>query len=470
MRSSSVNRSAPSSRTPPPGRPSLRSASVPRNASPSKAATPRTTKVGPSSVFDLERTISASETNSKTPRSVSQPRGGSVSRGPPTSRGADGLQTSPMRSASQPQPRVPGRLGAVQMSRPMLAPKRAGGMYIPGRKVEKVEAPTQWLKAPATSSVEREKYLAEVAREELKAKEEKRRREREERKRKEAERAERHHARRKEKQKAKKREWKEKQLKKEEEKKAKKDAKIAEKERIAAEAAAALAAEEEEEEEEEESDSDDDADHAEEAAMEKAEAGDFVGDVCVVCAFGLPKVDYWGSCDSYVKPVWNGSGEKVTLNGIKWDLKKNRGRGAEVSIHIDGKELAVRNSQTPRFDFHFQIDFRKADPDAELEIQLWDWDKVGDDDHVSQVVLSSHDVRQRCCTTIANKKQGKFNLKCKPGATGKELKWGVGNLTLQFKLAEQVNYMAEAQKKAFGRTRQQYISQKIQTARKEYQV
>jgi hypothetical protein len=31
----------------------------------------------------------------------------------------------------------------------------------------------------------------------------------------------------------------------------------------------------------------------EEEAMRKAEEGDFVADICVVCAFGLPKVDYW---------------------------------------------------------------------------------------------------------------------------------------------------------------------------------
>lgn len=141
-----------------------------------------------------------------------------------------------------------------------------------------------------------------------------------------------------------------------------------------------------------------------------------------------------------------------------------------MPIRIEGKELAVRNSQTPRFDFHFQIDFKKANEDGELILELWDWDKVGDDDILSQVTLSSLEIRRRCCSTIPSKKQGKFNLKCIPGATGKELKWGVGTLTLQFKLAEQVNYMAEAQKKAFGRTRQQYISAKIKTAREDYQV
>mmetsp|Transcript_30560 Transcript_30560/g.39387 ORF Transcript_30560/g.39387 Transcript_30560/m.39387 type:complete len:496 (+) Transcript_30560:59-1546(+) len=487
---------SPRNRTPP--RSSSESRSLNKTVSRSQTPDPhgRTTKVGPSSVFDLERSINASE-KPKTPvnrpkpvvRSASQPRVNNIT--PPRSqpsplrsssqpRGSSSqprannvitsnstqpkLQQSPLKSASQPR--------GTQMARPMLASKRSGGgVYIPGRKVEVVEEPTQWLKSQSTESgsIERERYLAECAREDIRIKEEKRKREREERKKREEERAARHREKRKEKQKEKKRIWKEREQKKNDDKKARKQAKIDEKARKAAEAAALLKAEEEEEEEEE-SESDDDVDHAEEAALEKAEAGDFVGDVCVVCAFGLPKVDYWGSCDSYVKPWWDGKGERELLNGIKWDLKKNRGRGAEVPIHIDGKDLAVRNSQTPRFDFHFQVDFRKADPDAELVIELWDWDKVGEDDLVSQVVLSSLDVRQRCCTTIQNRKQGKFNLKCKPGATGKELKWGVGNLTLQFKLAEQVNYMAEAQKKAFGRTRQQYISQKIKVAREEYQV
>ena len=64
--------------------------------------------------------------------------------------------------------------------------------------------------------------------------------------------------------------------------------------------------------------------------MLKAERGDFVGDVCIVCAFGLPKVDYWGSVDAYCKPTWDGDGDRVALEGIKFDMKRNRGKGAEV--------------------------------------------------------------------------------------------------------------------------------------------
>jgi len=94
----------------------------------------------------------------------------------------------------------------------------------------------------------------------------------------------------------------------------------------------------------------------EEAAMDKAAEGDFVVDICVVCAFGLPKVDYFGTVDSYIKPVWDGyTGEKEVLNGIKYDFKKNKGKGAIVPVKIVGKELAVRNSRMPRYDFHFQV-------------------------------------------------------------------------------------------------------------------
>ena len=70
----------------------------------------------------------------------------------------------------------------------------------------------------------------------------------------------------------------------------------------------------------------------------------------------------------------DGEGERVALKGVKFDLKRNRGKGAEVVIQIEGrgKELCVRNSQMPRYDLHFRIDFSKqTNPDAVLEIQVW---------------------------------------------------------------------------------------------------
>jgi hypothetical protein len=149
----------------------------------------------------------------------------------------------------------------------------------------------------------------------------------------------------------------------------------------------------------------------------------------------------------------------------------NRKKGGERRYKIVGKDHCVRNSQMPRFDTHFQIDFRKASNEhAELILEVWDWDKHGDDDLISRVVLESLDIRERACTTISNRRQGKFPLEVKPGAVKEELKWGVGNLTLQFKFAKDVDYMAEATKKAFGRTRKTYIAQKIAAAREDFAV
>ena len=83
-----------------------------------------------------------------------------------------------------------------------------------------------------------------------------------------------------------------------------------------------------------------------------------------------------------------------------------QGKGDLSQVKIVGKELAIRNSQTPRFDFHFQIDFTKAEnEDAELFIEIWDYDKSGDDDIISRVELDSQDIRERACTTIATRKQ-----------------------------------------------------------------
>ena len=50
-------------------------------------------------------------------------------------------------------------------------------------------------------------------------------------------------------------------------------------------------------------------------------------------------MDYWGTVDAYCKPTWDGEGDdeggggpwdRVTLEGIKFDVKRNRGKGAEV--------------------------------------------------------------------------------------------------------------------------------------------
>jgi hypothetical protein len=142
-----------------------------------------------------------------------------------------------------------------------------------------------------------------------------------------------------------------------------------------------------------------------------------------------------------------------------------------VKIEGRGKDVCARNTQMPRFDLHVRLDFRQqTNDDAVLQLEVWDWDAVGDDDLISLVYFDAMDVRERCCTTVNTKKQGKFPLVCKPGAKAKELKWGVGSLTVQFKLKENVDLQMEAQKKAFGRTREQYIHQKIRAARDDFAV
>lgn len=142
-----------------------------------------------------------------------------------------------------------------------------------------------------------------------------------------------------------------------------------------------------------------------------------------------------------------------------------------VRIEGKGKDLCVRNSQTPRFDLHVRLDFSKqTNPDAELWLEIWDYDAMGQDDQISCLSFDAMDVRERCCTTIASRKQGKFPLECIPGAKGQELKWGVGSLTVQFKLKENVNLQVEAQKKLFGRTKEQYIQNKIRAARVDFAV
>lgn len=86
---------------------------------------------------------------------------------------------------------------------------------------------------------------------------------------------------------------------------------------------------------------------------------------------------------------------------------------------------------------------------------------------MNMVVLESLDIRQRCCSAVGNVKQGKFKLGVVDNPSLKQEKWGTGNVTLQFKLASEMNYEAEAQKKSFGRTKQTYIRDKIRGARSD---
>jgi len=83
----------------------------------------------------------------------------------------------------------------------------------------------------------------------------------------------------------------------------------------------------------------------------KAELGKFTGDVKILCASGLPKVDYWGKIDPYVVAIWNG--EEIERTEVR------------------------KQSFRPRFDHHIKIPFHRngenpaPPPDAELVLQVW---------------------------------------------------------------------------------------------------
>jgi len=53
-------------------------------------------------------------------------------------------------------------------------------------------------------------------------------------------------------------------------------------------------------------------------------------------------------------------------------------------------------------------------------VQVWDWDRHGGDDHISQVKLTSLDIRTRCC--LPDRRPVKYQLGCIPGAKKQELK------------------------------------------------
>ena len=78
------------------------------------------------------------------------------------------------------------------------------------------------------------------------------------------------------------------------------------------------------------------------------------------------QVDRFGSIDPYVKATWDDS--ELGQSDVKW------------------------KSQRPRFDYHIQINFETSSEDAELVLEVYDKDKVGDDDFISQVVLARGEV------------------------------------------------------------------------------
>ena len=189
-----------------------------------------------------------------------------------------------------------------------------------------------------------------------------------------------------------------------------------------------------------------------------AERGNFVGDIKIICASGLPKVDFWGAgIDPYVRIHW--CGEEISRTAVK------------------------KGSLRPRFDHHVKIDFEKGNhreegderervppPDnAVMTMELYDWDRIGDDDFVSQVTLTSLEIREGCC--LPEHRPVKYNLEARPNAKKKEIKFAQGCLLLQFNLAKNIDYKKEAELSAKASTNLAEVkARRIAQARKDFQV
>ena len=109
---------------------------------------------------------------------------------------------------------------------------------------------------------------------------------------------------------------------------------------------------------------------------EKAQEGKFTGDMYVFAAKGLPKVDWFGSIDSYIKVQWDDEDilpKKAVEKGKKLWVMKPIKEGCPVR----------EQNRRPRYDMHYIIPFSNAPPDAQLVVQIWDKDKQGADDFIS---------------------------------------------------------------------------------------
>ena len=103
---------------------------------------------------------------------------------------------------------------------------------------------------------------------------------------------------------------------------------------------------------------------------------------------------------------------------------------------------------SPRYDHHVKIDFganpekHKPPPhDAELELQVFDWDRFGDDDFISTCTVSSKDIRESCC--LPDRRPQKVMLTHRWNASNAEKKFAKGYLLLQYDLASNIDYDKE---------------------------
>ena len=89
-----------------------------------------------------------------------------------------------------------------------------------------------------------------------------------------------------------------------------------------------------------------DSEGSDEEEQEDEDDGDFSGkgDIHILAASNLPKVDRWGSIDPYLKVIYDEV--VVGQSHVKW------------------------KSQRPRFDFHQKVDLESGGTDAELVIEV----------------------------------------------------------------------------------------------------
>ena len=172
-----------------------------------------------------------------------------------------------------------------------------------------------------------------------------------------------------------------------------------------------------------------------------------------MCCSNLPKVDGFfsgGSIDPYVRILFDGA-------------------------EIDRTEHKMRQ-QRPRFDHHTKINFEGSEDsgtpseDAILRLEVWDWDRIGKDDLISFVELDSIDARKYCCAT--SNRPLRFQLRPNERASfSLKKKYGVGEITLQFGLPENIDYEAEAEKsRRMGGKMERKRKERIAQARLDYAV
>ena len=218
------------------------------------------------------------------------------------------------------------------------------------------------------------------------------------------------------------------------------------------------------------SDADKESDALNTSDEELAQTGNFEGDMYVFAAKDLPAVDWpFGTIDSYIKVEWNGANVLPVKGEERGNFKKKK----FLLKHIREGCPVRSNNRRPRYDMHYLIPFRdtlkemgqEALEEAELYIQVWDKDKRGKDDFVSEVVLSSLEARRLCMSRKDAFES--FPLQPKVGASKKEEKLAVGTLTLKFNDASRYKTAEDPEGREFWMREAMKIERKHRDKRSE---